>query len=416
MASNLLDTVRGYVTPDLLENASSHLGESSSGIKKAVNAAIPAVLAMFINRSEKGDSQGLYDDAIQAANSNVLDDRERLFKDGIGSVIPGEKEEIIGDSVNKSSSPASVIASFAGIKAGTVERLLSMIAPLALAALGRHVKENNITSSGFASFLSGQKDAVRNALPAGLSVDDTFGKRTEPHLEREETLSTSDDREEVTTIDDEPRKKTNWVPLLLLGLGLVALIWFLTRDRGETDTPISNADTTSSATYDTNTSASTAANTSREATKVRLADGTELNAYRGGVEDQLVACLNDAGCEAGKDQWYDFDNINFEVGSAKLTAESQEQVKNIAAILKAYPDAKIKIGGYTDKTGDDAANQKLSQQRAESVLAAIKDAGANQNQLSGAEGYGSQFAKVDSTASDDERKKDRRIAVQLRDK
>jgi outer membrane protein OmpA-like peptidoglycan-associated protein len=86
------------------------------------------------------------------------------------------------------------------------------------------------------------------------------------------------------------------------------------------------------------------------------------------------------------------------------------------AILKAYPKAKIKIGGYTDKTGDADANKKLSQQRADAVMNAIKTSGANISQLLGAEGYGSGFAKMDSTASDEERKVDRRIAVQLREK
>jgi outer membrane protein OmpA-like peptidoglycan-associated protein len=134
------------------------------------------------------------------------------------------------------------------------------------------------------------------------------------------------------------------------------------------------------------------------------------------VEDQLVACLNDAGCAAGKDKWYDFDNMNFETGSAKLTAASQEQVQNIAAILKAYPKAKIKIGGYTDAVDNAAANKTLSQERADAVMKAIKSAGANAGQLVGAEGYGSQFAKVAATASDEERRQDRRIAVQLREK
>jgi outer membrane protein OmpA-like peptidoglycan-associated protein len=149
---------------------------------------------------------------------------------------------------------------------------------------------------------------------------------------------------------------------------------------------------------------------------VKLADGTEIDAYKGGIEDRLVACLNDAACIAGKDQWFDFDNLNFETGSARLTAESIAQVRNIVAILKAYPAAKIKIGGYTDKVGNDADNKKLSQDRADAVMAEIKKEGANAAQLVGAEGYGEELAKVAETASDEERRVDRRISVQLREK
>lgn len=413
MASNLLETVRAYLTPDLIDSAGTHVGESSSGINKAVTASIPALLAMFVNRAEKGDAQGLYNDANEAANSNVLQDRQKLFSGGIGSILPGEREGFRGLSGQNSSSLTSIIANYAGIKTDSVQKLLAMLAPLSLAALGKHTQENNITASGFATYMSGQKNAIRNAIPQGFPVDDLFGDRVEPTASTAPYAATT----ETTERFNEPeRKKTNWVPLLLLGLGLVALIWFLTRDRDETTSSISSADSTSIADTSNTSTVPVADMSTRESTKVKLNDGTEINAYKGGVEDQLVACLNDAGCEAGKDQWYDFDNINFEVGSAKLTAESQAQVNNIAAILKAYPDAKIKIGGYTDKTGDDAANQTLSQQRAEAVLNAIKEAGADNKQLAGAEGYGSKFAKASATATDDERRQDRRIAVQLRDK
>ncbi len=62
-------------------------------------------------------------------------------------------------------------------------------------------------------------------------------------------------------------------------------------------------------------------------------------------------------------------------------------------ILKAYPKAKIKIGGYTDKTGDAAVNKKLSNERAQTVAAALKADGSVAAQVKGAEGYGSEFAK-----------------------
>ncbi|HRI22543.1 MAG TPA: OmpA family protein [Panacibacter sp.] len=151
-------------------------------------------------------------------------------------------------------------------------------------------------------------------------------------------------------------------------------------------------------------------------TKVMLPGGVELNALKGGIEEQLVHFLNDAGTSGGKDVWFDFDNLNFKTGSAELTGESHAQVQNIIDILKAYPALKIKIGGYTDKTGDSIANLKLSQQRADAVLAALKEMGGNTAQIAGAEGYGSQYAKAAADAPDEDRKKDRRISLGVREK
>lgn len=150
--------------------------------------------------------------------------------------------------------------------------------------------------------------------------------------------------------------------------------------------------------------------------KVALPGGIEIEALKGGIEDKLVAFLNDANAKAGKDVWFDFDNLNFKTGSAEITEESNVQVQNIAAILKAYPKLKIKIGGYTDKTGDSIANMKLSQERADAVLAALKNTNANATQLTGAEGYGSQYAKAAADAPDAERKLDRRISLGVREK
>ncbi|PWT95098.1 MAG: OmpA family protein [Bacteroidetes bacterium] len=205
------------------------------------------------------------------------------------------------------------------------------------------------------------------------------------------------------------------LPVLLAVLAFALMLYFVKGCGSNSATPVVESDTTTGKVEVAPVQPAAAA-TATESLKVKLPDGSELDAHKGGIEDQLVAFLNDPNSKAGKDVWFDFDELNFETGSAKITAESQQQIKNIAAILKAFPKVKIKIGGYTDKTGDSAINKKLSQDRADATLDAIKSAGGNPSQLTGAEGYGSQFAKVDATASDEERKKDRRISVSVREK
>lgn len=116
------------------------------------------------------------------------------------------------------------------------------------------------------------------------------------------------------------------------------------------------------------------------------------------MEDRMIAFLksddykNAADDNALKNIWYDFDHVNFKIGSStELEAGSYRQLDNLAAILKAFPDARIKIGGYTDKTGNETANVKLSQATADFIKNALARAGVG-NQVLGAEGYGSQFA------------------------
>jgi outer membrane protein OmpA-like peptidoglycan-associated protein len=163
--------------------------------------------------------------------------------------------------------------------------------------------------------------------------------------------------------------------------------------------------------------AETAADENRTLTEVSLPDGTKLQAYPNGIEDQLIKFVEsgeykNANNDSLKDKWFNFDDLNFKFGATELVPESKRQLDNIVAILKAFPDVKIKIGGYTDKKGDDAANKKLSADRAKAVKAALEKSGVGA-QVPEAEGYGEEFATVAETASDEERKIDRKTAIRL---
>lgn len=155
----------------------------------------------------------------------------------------------------------------------------------------------------------------------------------------------------------------------------------------------------------------------KSAVKVDL-NGVSLSANQGGLEEAMVAFLKSDGYKNAaddavlKDQWYDFDNVTFKTGSSNQLENGAEQLKNLAAILKAYPDTKIKIGGYTDKTGNEENNLKLSQVRADFIKAELAKNGVGAQVVS-AEGYGSKYATADVKATDAERAKDRKMAVRF---
>jgi OOP family OmpA-OmpF porin len=63
--------------------------------------------------------------------------------------------------------------------------------------------------------------------------------------------------------------------------------------------------------------------------------------------------------------------ILFNVNSAAIKPESYGVLKEIAEVLKKNADIKVKILGHTDSDGSDAANLKLSKERAAAVKAAL---------------------------------------------
>jgi OmpA-OmpF porin, OOP family len=60
--------------------------------------------------------------------------------------------------------------------------------------------------------------------------------------------------------------------------------------------------------------------------------------------------------------------LNFASGSASLTADHNGILGTVKQALESFPEASIIIEGHTDSFGSDAANQELSQARAEAVL------------------------------------------------
>ncbi len=79
--------------------------------------------------------------------------------------------------------------------------------------------------------------------------------------------------------------------------------------------------------------------------------------------------------------------INFESGSATLTADSRYELDNLVTGLNTYPNLVIEVAGHTDNVGDPASNLSLSGARAASVVKYLTDRGISESRLR-ARGYG----------------------------
>ncbi|MGH7969701.1 MAG: OmpA family protein, partial [Limisphaerales bacterium] len=133
-----------------------------------------------------------------------------------------------------------------------------------------------------------------------------------------------------------------------------------------------------------------------------------------GVESQLLGYIQDPNKGIDSNLWFNYDRLLFDTDSATLRPESQEQLRNIAAILNAYPNAHIKIGGYTDNTGDAAQNLQLSNDRANGVMTQLTNLGVSADRME-AQGYGDQYPVADNSTAEG-RAKNRRIAMNVTQK
>ena len=417
MSFNLVDSARSLFGNDFFARASTLTGENEGSLKTAVSGMIPTVLIGLLHQAGSLNPQNILNLTKEASQSGVLSNlSSSLTNSNLMSKGTDLLKSLFGD---KTANVIGMISNFSGIRESSTNTLMSVATPAVLGVLGRHATESNMNAGGMLSFLSGQKDNILSALPSGLNLAGALGigslagisSKLSGKMSEWKNVASSGAEKLAQALPT--KKKVNWLPLVLGAVVVLGIIILLSKGCNGSDktAAVPMTDTTK-----IDTAVAQAVMPAKESIKVKLPDGTELDAYKGGIEDQLVIFLNNPASLPGKNVWFDFDNLNFNTGSAQITDESMVQVKNITAILKAYPKLKIKIGGYTDKTGDSLANLTLSKNRATAVMDALKSSGSNPMQIVGADGYGSQFAKAGVNDPDEEKQKDRRISISVRAK
>lgn len=140
--------------------------------------------------------------------------------------------------------------------------------------------------------------------------------------------------------------------------------------------------------------------------------GDEAESYlltiveKGGMVQEITAnAMFDALAKEGRIALY----ILFDTGKATIKPESQPIVKQVVDMMKAHPDLKVAVEGHTDNVGSPVSNKALSQQRAQSVVAAITSQGIAAPRLTAA-GFG-QDKPVADNATEDGRAKNRRVEL-----
>ncbi len=101
------------------------------------------------------------------------------------------------------------------------------------------------------------------------------------------------------------------------------------------------------------------------------------------------------------------EGITFDVGKATIKPESEATLMKALKTLETYTDISVEISGHTDNTGSAKLNQKLSEQRAESVKAWLVSKGIDPNRIT-TKGYGKDKPIADNKTAEG-KQKNRRI-------
>jgi outer membrane protein OmpA-like peptidoglycan-associated protein len=140
-----------------------------------------------------------------------------------------------------------------------------------------------------------------------------------------------------------------------------------------------------------------AAQTVPAAAVVEAAAGTSASGQPAAAESKssqsvsapTVAPDTKAQCTAGMRSLFSPTPIHFALNKADLSSDISGFLDKVAGVIKRCDGFNITIDGHTDRTGPDAFNMRLSEERAETVRAALVERGVSSQRLI-ARGYGKQ--------------------------
>jgi OmpA-OmpF porin, OOP family len=395
MGNSIVESVMSLLGPNVAGPIASQLGESTETVQRGLQGGSAAILSGVAAKVDEPGFMGqLFGMITNPANtagalSSLISNPGAAVSGATGSTITDLGSRFLS-SIFGSRLPAvtDAVGQSAGLASGKAGMLMSMAAALVLGGLGQHVRENGSSAAGLASTLKSEAGGLQRFLPAGLGS--LLGSAPSYVAAAPAAVAKAGNR---------------WLwPVVLLAVLLLGLLWFFNRAKapvGEAVQTVSNA-------------GASAVSALGQFFATKLPDGVELNIPQFGVENKLIAFLNDSSKPVDDTTWFNFDRLLFDTGSATLQPSSQEQLGNIAAILKAYPNVHLKIGGYTDNTGDATANMSLSAARAKNVMDSLVSSGIDASRLS-SEGYGEQYP-VGDNSTEEGRAQNRRIAMRVTQK
>lgn len=409
--SPIYSSLKVILTDNTITRASEFLCEDKDKIEQASSAIIPCLLGALLAKGSTTPIQIVLTKAGRNYNN---------LQDNIISIFSGNADEkisytgfrlldaIFGDKLGEFT---TLISSTFGISYANTDQLLLMITPIVASDLGYRTNEYKWGMTGLLGRLNYEKNNYIQLIPANfpslfsLKDNNDLGNFV-PVIESLET-------------DYKIKEPTSpWVIWsIIIAIGVIIVLWWKSCE-DSTSTKVKETVTTATSAMVESTISTVSKALEKVSTIVILPDGERLQAYKGGIEDQLVRFLSseeytNATEDQLKDKWFNFDNIEFKHGSStELTDISKPQLHNIIVILNYYKDTKVVIAGFTDRTGTIEGNLKLSQDRANTIMNYLVKEGVEEARIS-AIGYGDQYATHTADAADIDRALDRRIALRF---
>jgi hypothetical protein len=166
--SSLFETLSQQLSGNTTQQISRELGADEQATGQAISAALPVLFSALARNAAK--PQGA--EALAAALSK---DHDGGILDSItgflGNAQAGPGDAILRHTLGgKRQAVEMQLGQQAGLDGSTVSKLLPMLAPLVMGALGRAQREQGLDSGKLAELLGGERQRAEQAAPGAMGM------------------------------------------------------------------------------------------------------------------------------------------------------------------------------------------------------------------------------------------------------
>lgn len=167
--NGILDLLAQNLTGTQTQQIAQRIGADPSTTQQAIGAALPAILAAMNRNTNSSQGAGALAAALDRDHDGSLLDNLGGF---LGGQLSGKQTDgggILGHILGgQQSTVEQGVAKASGLDMGTVAKLLPILAPIVMAALGRKKRASNLDPTGLSGLLGEEATRARQEAPSGL--------------------------------------------------------------------------------------------------------------------------------------------------------------------------------------------------------------------------------------------------------
>jgi hypothetical protein len=250
MTDNIVATISRFLTPELLGKMASATGLDRSLAHKATAATVPAILSGLADLAARPGGARQLATAVAEQPSDMLGNIVGSLSGATQMADRGTSllSSLLGGGM--SGLLASTVGKFLGIGEGQMRTLMGLLTPIIMGVLGREQRAQGLDASGLARMLTGQKEEIAAAIPAGLGrLLDSSGFQSGVGAASAQDRPAYDPARaaplRVASDAQTTSRSTNWAYWVLPLLALAGLLWFLFPREERTVEAVPPAQTTS---------------------------------------------------------------------------------------------------------------------------------------------------------------------------